>query len=384
HQTVLLGSLAITLVVFFAGIGLNYVFDFYRLEEVTRVVGMQQLATDSYLLHDQANIAYGLDRCTLLGDRVTELRKSTQKVGIDLQNYGVLSYFKKQDFDYLRRQYYLLELQLYALVQEYDAQCSNVYTPILFFFDESPISQRQGFVLEDVTRAFDDAVVLSFDLEYTGERILTELAGQFNITEAPAMVIGGQLHTGITYLGEINRSIRDHRYQVDPYASVDFSMVPVASGLGLLTVESLYAPLLNESLPPVAAGDIRLVLGRLRGDPDMICSALAYYDQASINATTEEQAILLEAIASIGCGRSRRAFLFEAADRWDALNVSWRAVIDKRIAYGLPLGFDVDLQPIAPVVAVPKDPHELLIGQTALLLVENDTLLSQADRVSRD
>lgn len=418
HKTVLVGSLILTIVIFLLGVGINYFLDFMRVDEVSKVMSNQELKTESFLLDSEAAELFSLDKCNRLNSRILELKKSTHKVGIDLSNYGVLSYFKKKDFDYLKRKYFLLELQLNSLITEFNKQCDSVYVPVLFFYKiDDPVSERQGFILEDITREYNNQVaVLSFDIDYADEPLITHLVNKYNITSTPSVIIGNNVFRDITYFAKLNGTILKQLYYADKHASqIDFHLVANAAGISINELISIYTELAsNHELPPIAQADARLVLGRLKKDNGIICSSLSYYDQAalaanlaanaSLNGKTqwkndetadeiaekiEERAIIYEAIASLGCGRNRRAFLLEASYAWAELNNTFRSNLDKDLAYGLKpkLVFAEQEQAVIPNLtnlAVPSGATKLIIGTTLIEITENSTVVSQADRVSRD
>jgi len=142
--------------------------------------------------------------------------------------------------------------------------------------------------------------------------------------------------------------------------------------------------LLNENISSLAKADIKYMLGRITGNDSLICEALFDYDE-SHRGIPEESALIYESIVSIGCGRNRRAFLLEAAKEWEKAGNSFRANIDKALAYGDDIGF-IHYNYALPdaTISSPDNFSFIIIGNSSLNITDDDIIVSQTDRVVRD
>lgn len=209
HQNVLLNSFLLTCLIFAAGILLNYGLDFIRIDAISSVMSSHELSTQAYLLEQEMIDSFGGDKCETMDARISGLKEEIRQVGNDLSSYSRFSFFKKKDFDYLKRKYFLLELKFFSLVQEYNKDCGNVLIPILYFYEiDQDESERQGFILEDVAKAFEkQVVVLTLDKDYKDEPLVNLLAQRFNVTVAPAIIFDGVKKEGLVYTGELNATL---------------------------------------------------------------------------------------------------------------------------------------------------------------------------------
>lgn len=209
HKNVLLNSFLLTCLIFAAGILLNYGLDFIRIDAITTVMSGHELSTQAYLLEQEMTGLFGGNKCTTMDARISGLKEEIRQVGADLSSYSRFSFFKKKDFDYLKRKYFLLELKFFSLVQNYNQGCGKNIIPILYFYEiDQDASERQGFILEDVAKSFDkQVIVLTLDKDYKDEPLVGLLSQKYNVTVAPTIVFDGVKKEGLTYTGELNATL---------------------------------------------------------------------------------------------------------------------------------------------------------------------------------
>lgn len=209
HKNVLLNSFLLTCLIFAAGILLNYGLDFIRIDVISTVMSGHELSTQAYLLEQEMAGLFGGNKCETMAARISSLKEEIRQVGADLSSYSRFSFFKKKDFDYLKRKYFLLELKFFSLVQKYNQDCGRNIIPILYFYEiDQDESERQGFILEDVAKSFDmQVIVLTLDKDYKDEPLVGFLAQKYNVTIAPTIVFDGVKKEGLTYTGELNATI---------------------------------------------------------------------------------------------------------------------------------------------------------------------------------
>ncbi len=209
HKNVLLNSFLLTCLIFAAGILLNYGLDFIRIDVISTVMSGHELSTQAYLLEQEMAGLFGGNKCEAMAARISSLKEEIRQVGVDLSSYSRFSFFKKKDFDYLKRKYFLLELKFFSLVQKYNQDCGRSIIPILYFYEiDQDASERQGFILEDVAKSFDrQVIVLTLDKDYKDEPLVGFLAQKYNVTIAPTIVFDGVKKEGLTYTGELNATI---------------------------------------------------------------------------------------------------------------------------------------------------------------------------------
>ncbi len=384
---IIINSLFLTILIFAFGILLNYALDFVRINTIADVMSRHELNTAAYLAEQEFTDSFGGNRCFVMSTRIAQLKEEIRDVGSDLGSYSAFSFFKKKDYDYLKRKYFLLELRFLTLIEQLNRECNRPYIPIIFFYQiDDDVSERQGFILADLSKDYEqEVIVLSIDKDYKDEPLVQLLAARHNVTSAPTMIVDNEKKEGIVYTGELNATIRNLLRRADPYGKEhDFTYVLKAAGINVTGFASNLSSMLSKNLSSYARADIMLMLGRITEDDAMICDAQPYYDKAIMETNnTEQQALIYETIASIDCGRNKRAFLLEAAKRWTLLNNSARAKLDESLAMSLKMNLKFDTEEIIPELDA-RNASRIIVGQTSVVLEPDNKVLVQSDRVKRD
>jgi hypothetical protein len=385
---IIVSSLFLTILIFAIGILLNYGLDFIRIGAIADVMSQHELNTAAYLAEQDFTDTFGGNRCDVMNARIAQLKEEIRLVGADLGSYSAFSFFKKKDYDYLKRKYFLLELRFLSLIEQLNKECNKPYISILYFYKiDDDVSERQGFMLADLSKAYEEqVVVLSIDKDYKDEPLVQLLAARYNVTTAPTIIIDNEKKEGLVYTGELNATIRTLLRRADPSAKEqDFTYVLNAAGRNVTEFASNLSVMLDTNLTSYARADIMLMLGRISHNDTMICESLPFYDLAIQETNdTEKQALIYETIASIDCGRNKKAFFKEAAQRWNAINNTARAKIDESLAFSRKINLKFDTREIEPALVAQDNISRIIIGETKILLYTGDSVITQADRVKRD
>src|SRR3990172_2671245 len=151
-KTKILGrSLLLTILIFAVGILLNHAFDAFRISIIEDVMIAHEIDTEAYRVERFFTETFGEEQCEIMVARISDLKKEIRKVGEDLGSYSRFSFFRRKDYDYLKRKYFLLELRFLALIQKLNKDCDKPYLPIIFFYEiDQDESERQEFILQDL------------------------------------------------------------------------------------------------------------------------------------------------------------------------------------------------------------------------------------------
>ncbi|MBW2986478.1 conjugal transfer protein TraF [Candidatus Woesearchaeota archaeon] len=210
-KNIFLTSLLLTILIFVSGMLLNYGLDFVRLNVVSDVMLNHELSTDAYLAEREFTELFGGSSCDIMNTRIISLKEEIHKVGADLGSYSRFSFFNKKDFDYLKRKYFLLQLRFLSHIEQLNKACGKSIVPIIFFYEiDQEASERQGFILQDVSKNFNDSViVITLDKDYEDEPLVKLLALKFNVTRAPTIIIADDARSGLIYDKELTAIIQD-------------------------------------------------------------------------------------------------------------------------------------------------------------------------------
>ncbi|HLD42999.1 MAG TPA: hypothetical protein VJB08_03350 [Candidatus Nanoarchaeia archaeon] len=211
-KTIFVASLVITVSIFASAIMISYALDFVREQKLQAVLIANELSAESFLLEKSFLEENSNTSCQTLHASIQDILNKLQGIREDLNTYRGRSSMKEKDFDYLKRKYFLLELSTYLLVQDWADSCGPEYTPILFFYTiDDRQSERQGYILDDLSKQDGSAVIFSFDLAYPDEPSMNLLKTRFNVTNAPTIIINSKKKEGIVYGAELQELMQSSR-----------------------------------------------------------------------------------------------------------------------------------------------------------------------------
>jgi len=374
----------LTVLIFILGIIINYGVDFVRIDSISDSIKEHELRTESFSVETSFLETVGGNNCDVLDRNMRDLTKELRDVGSKLGSYSGFSWFNRNDFDYLKRKYFLLELRLYSLVLDLNNECAHPYAVALFFYKiDDAASENQGFVLDSLGNRYPDKLlVLSFDKDYKDEPLVSFLINQYNISDAPITIIDKNRFEGYVSEAQLTKSIDYWLNYPDPYSdNYDFNYTINAIGVNVSELSGLIED--EKFIDSWAKADAKLAVARMTGNRSMICDALPLYDRAISENTGEAKAILYETVSSLGCGRNRQAFLLEAAKVWRSLGVEWRADLIEGLA-----GRHLVSLKVSPYHIVPqnytKSWNQIVIGRSEINIDKSDVIVTQVDRVERD
>lgn len=129
-------------------------------------------------------------------------------------------------------------------------------------------------------------------------------------------------------------------------------------------------------------GDYFLVLGRLQNNQNYtILARDSYFKQLESVDNWEEKAILFESIASID---GRKYNFLRAAYAWKNAGNEFRAKLDFKLALNKDLDWQFDIQGLPDPEIFAANASNITIGSSKFELTEDDLIIAQADRVTRD
>lgn len=197
----------LTLLIFFAGLILGWSMNNYREEDIFRNIRINELDTQSYFL-ERDMIQGSNDVCQVLNSRIGNIQYMLTKISAQLPSSEESSFWQTEaNLDYLKRKYFIAEVQFLVLLRDLKEKCGSSYVPILFFYtkDEST-SNNQGFVLNWVNERYkDNVVILSFDKDYVDEPLINTLKVRYGVESPTTLIINEDIkREGFLSKGEID------------------------------------------------------------------------------------------------------------------------------------------------------------------------------------
>lgn len=198
-------ALVLVIVLFLSGFFVGFFWDKMRLGYSDSLVGISALDTESFLVEQDFVNAFNAN--VSIEDRLLDINRRIGKLGEMLVEYDAKKMSNSEEYNALKRKYFLLELKAYILRYQNGGN-DNV---ILFFYDvtENDDSLRMGDVLNALVRADSDVVVFSIDREFDQDPLLETIKKHYNISKSPTIIVNyNKRYEGFVSLAEIKKDLK--------------------------------------------------------------------------------------------------------------------------------------------------------------------------------
>jgi hypothetical protein len=190
---------------FFLGFFFGFLMDLKRVDYFDQISSEQQLNLRSLQLQYELLQGDGIqDRCgafRFLFDKfITELENNRAR----LDAYSKQSEVKTEDFDTLKRQYVLSQINFWHIAMNFKQACPNSsdFVTVLYFFsnnDICPDCEMQATVLNYYKSLLkENLLIFSFDDQFSQtEPLISMIEGIYDIKSYPALVVNDKTHSGL-------------------------------------------------------------------------------------------------------------------------------------------------------------------------------------------
>lgn len=208
RKKVFITSFILSILIFGSGLFIGFWLDSYRSQGILDDLMQNELNTESYFISKQFVDVYGGKECEALGPVIENLKYLTGKIGTKLVNYDEKK-MMDNNLDYLKRKYFLSEIKFLLLLDDLEKECEKDYDVILFFYTkDDEDSRKQGYVLNSLTKKYEDSlVILSFDKDYRDEPLIETLNLKYGIKESSTIIVNGIKKDNFVSLAEIEEII---------------------------------------------------------------------------------------------------------------------------------------------------------------------------------
>jgi len=205
----------LTLGIFFLGLLLGFVIEAKRVSYIRMLSQEQELDFTSLQLQyqyiDQLNQEDDCDAVLKTSDNYIE---SLESARLKLESYNEVQKISKQDFEILKREYILSQLNYWLFSTKTKELCDADAVILLYFFstdEKCPRCEQQAFILTYLKKKLDDKILtFALDSEYIEEPMITLLKERYDVTEFPTLVIEDAKYVGLTSKEAILKEICPH------------------------------------------------------------------------------------------------------------------------------------------------------------------------------
>jgi len=193
---------AITLCIFLLGIMLGLIIEDKRIRLSQSEGDTQKLDYRSMQIQYEFINQLGIENnCPAILKAYDENLNNLESSRIRLENYLRSSKVNKDDFNRIKRDYTISQIQYWLFAKKKAQICDSDEVSILYFFAEDkscPDCNEQSFVLNYLKKLFGtNILIFSLNTNFTQEPMVELLQNSYNITQYPTIVFGDEKLEGL-------------------------------------------------------------------------------------------------------------------------------------------------------------------------------------------
>jgi len=190
RKDVFISTFIIVIGIFVLGLYLGSKLDSYRIDDLKAQIGKSELDAESFIIEMSFVDSFSENKCEILKPIINELSSELGEIGKTLTKYDSKGIFDKNEYNILKRRYFILEIRAYTLRKELKEKCGEDNNVILYFYDvnNNEESLRQGYVLDSMVNRNQNITVFSIDREFK-EPLLDTVKRHYNVTKGPTIII---------------------------------------------------------------------------------------------------------------------------------------------------------------------------------------------------
>ncbi len=192
----------ITLCIFLLGVMLGLVIEDKRIRVSQEEEKNQQMDFRSMQLqYEYINQLSFENDCQTMQETFEANMENLELARLKLEEYTKSSKINKDDFNQIKRDYTISQLQYWLFAKKKKQICDSDDVSILYFFAEDKACRdcnKQSFVLTYLKKIFGaDLLIFSINSNFTEEPMVNLLQKSYNVTTFPTMMIDKQKVEGL-------------------------------------------------------------------------------------------------------------------------------------------------------------------------------------------
>lgn len=178
----LIASFLIVLLAFSIGFTIGKKTSNPELTEATELLKENELNMQSLTVEQQL---LTIGDCQTTKARMQQLSQELYSLG-KLLTEKTESQIGKQNYNFLKRRYHLMQIRTYLLYNQIQERCKTGENVVLFYYGNNDESQQQGKILDQLVQNYDIRV---FAIEYNYSKELNFQETYYGIDKTPYLII---------------------------------------------------------------------------------------------------------------------------------------------------------------------------------------------------
>ena len=130
YKRIIFVSLFITILIFLAGLLLGLSLDDTRVNDIITNLNQNELNRESYLVEQDFIKNLGGGTCYLSDQRINTLSGELTKLGQLITRYEPKGILREDEYEYLKRKYFLLEIKTYTFFTTLRKECDYNFNTV--------------------------------------------------------------------------------------------------------------------------------------------------------------------------------------------------------------------------------------------------------------
>ncbi|MFC2154570.1 hypothetical protein ACFLRC_03700 [Candidatus Altiarchaeota archaeon] len=209
----------ITTIIFVLGLLLGMVIEGYRISYIEGKDREQRINFESLQLQYQyLNTLGEKEGCAAFSATMNDYIKSNDRIRIRLENYVDKDLTHSDEFNMLKREYAISQLNYWILARRTKDFCDSDFVTVLFFHKKDcPSCENQGFVLDYFKKMFEDRILIfALDAEFSDEPMVPILLNTYGIRETPTVILENTTFNGFASKDDLLSEICSHYKEKPP------------------------------------------------------------------------------------------------------------------------------------------------------------------------
>ena len=189
----------ITLVVFFAGIGLGLMIGGEKVSSLERTVAELNSDISDIELHFLfMDVMSENVPCNYFLNEAERLGSITDEMGREVERYEQSDRLRDKDFVELKQRYTSMLMRNWLTLEKIKLSCDSEYITILYFYDRNNCDrcEEQGLILSNLKDKLGrDVMVFAIDAGIN-MRMVEGLKESYDIETYPTLIVNGNKYTG--------------------------------------------------------------------------------------------------------------------------------------------------------------------------------------------
>lgn len=177
--------IVIIIISFIAGVLVGFNMQGKEETGIQRIIKQAELNTESYLIEQEMIEVSGKEQCSLTSQRISGLNEEIASIGIRLNEEGAEKSLGSENFNFLKRKYYIMQIKNYLFYKKLLESC-EVDTNILLYYYSPSEEFDIGPLLAELASKRDIRI---FPIEFGFSEEIEFIEVYYDIKETPVVII---------------------------------------------------------------------------------------------------------------------------------------------------------------------------------------------------